>query len=106
MEEHYLHSRYVPTTNTTLLADLYGSITDIATYAPDDPIRIGAIAAYQAVMYKLVLGAVVVALIPPVVCMVWTANVRLGRGQNALDGKDLSGRAGSGAVEDEVEAED
>ena len=41
---------YVPTTNETLLEDLFGSITDIAQYAKDDPIRLGAIAAYQAVM--------------------------------------------------------
>jgi hypothetical protein len=42
---------HVPTTNQTLLHELYGSITDIATYPVNDPIRIGAIEAYQAVMY-------------------------------------------------------
>ena len=41
---------YVPTNNQTLLNELYGSITDIVTYPVDDPIRIGAITAYQAVM--------------------------------------------------------
>lgn len=71
-------TRHVPTTNSTLLSQLYGSITDIATYPPEDPIRLGAIAAYQAVMYKLVLGAVAVAIIPPVVCLVWTKDVKLG----------------------------
>jgi len=42
---------HVPTTNQTLLNELYGSITDIALYPVNDPIRIGAIEAYQAVMY-------------------------------------------------------
>jgi hypothetical protein len=41
---------YVPTTNQTLLDELYGSITTIASYPPNDPIRLGAITAYQAVM--------------------------------------------------------
>lgn len=44
---------HVPTTNQTLLHELYGSITDIALYPVDDPIRMGAIEAYQAVMYVL-----------------------------------------------------
>ena len=42
--------RHVPTTDQTLLDELFGSITDIRMYAPADPIRLGAIAAYQAVM--------------------------------------------------------
>lgn len=41
---------HVPTNNQTLLNELYGSITDIATYPVNDPIRMGAITAYQAVM--------------------------------------------------------
>jgi len=41
---------HVPTTNATLLAELFGSITDISVYPIDDPIRVGAIIAYQAVM--------------------------------------------------------
>jgi hypothetical protein len=42
---------HVPTTNATLLAELFGSIVDISTYPVDDPIRLGAIVAYQNVMY-------------------------------------------------------
>ncbi|WVQ85445.1 hypothetical protein IAT38_007610 [Cryptococcus sp. DSM 104549] len=83
---------HVPTTNATLLADLYGSITQIALYPVDDPIRLGAIAAYQNVMYKLVLGAVIVAIFPPIFCVLLTKDVKLTRAQNALDSKDLAGR--------------
>jgi hypothetical protein len=42
--------KHVPTTNETLLEDLFGSIMDITLYPEDDPIRLGAVAAYQAVM--------------------------------------------------------
>ena len=45
--------RHVPTNNQTLLDDLFGSITDITLYPEDDPIRSGAVAAYQAVMWVL-----------------------------------------------------
>jgi len=93
-------AKYVPTTNTTLLAELYGSITDIVTYAPNDPIRLGAIEAYQAVMYKLVLGAVIVAIFPPIFCLLFTKNIRLTRAQNAVDNKDLTGRP-TGEIADE-----
>ncbi|WVO19791.1 uncharacterized protein IAS62_001081 [Cryptococcus decagattii] len=85
-------AKHVPTTNATLLAELYGSITDIALYPPDDPIRLGAIAAYQNVMFRLVLGAVIVAIFPPIWCLLFTKDIKLTRAQNAVDAKDLSGR--------------
>ena len=43
-------AKHVPTTNATLLAELFGSITDITLYDADSPIRLGAIAAYQNIM--------------------------------------------------------
>jgi hypothetical protein len=43
-------ARYVPTDNTTLLAELYGSIYVIAAYPAADPVRTGAIEAYGHVM--------------------------------------------------------
>ncbi|KAK4688897.1 MFS transporter, SIT family, siderophore-iron:H+ symporter, partial [Tremellales sp. Uapishka_1] len=85
-------AKHVPTTNATLLAELYGSITDITAYAVNDPIRLGAIAAYQNVMLRLVLGATIVAIFPPIFCLLFTKDIRLGRAQNAVDGKDLAGR--------------
>lgn len=42
--------KHVPTNNQTLLDDLFGSIMDITLYPVDDPIRVGAVTAYQAVM--------------------------------------------------------
>jgi hypothetical protein len=42
--------KHVPTSNQTLLDDLFGSIMDIVLYDEKDPIRLGAVAAYQAVM--------------------------------------------------------
>ncbi|KAK6905574.1 hypothetical protein I203_106404 [Kwoniella mangroviensis CBS 8507] len=84
-------AKHVPTTNATLLADLYGSITQIALFPQDDPIRIGAITAYQDVMYKLVLGALIVAIFPPIFCIFLTKDIKLTRAQNAVDAKDLAG---------------
>ncbi|WWC86118.1 uncharacterized protein L201_000989 [Kwoniella dendrophila CBS 6074] len=86
-------AKHVPTTNATLLADLYGSITQIALFPKDDPIRMGAIVAYQSVMYKLVLGAIIVAIFPPIFCVLFTKDIKLTRAQNAVDAKDLSGKA-------------
>jgi hypothetical protein len=113
---------HVPTTNQTLLHELYGSITDIATYPVNDPIRIGAIEAYQAVMYvhftiwlhrnelirryKLVVGAIIVAIFPPIICMIFTKDVQLTRSQNAVE-RGTPGRSrsrsgtGSGMMDDE-----
>lgn len=47
---------HVPTTNQTLLDELFGSITDIVQYPIDDPVRLGAIEAYRAVMHRLVVS--------------------------------------------------
>lgn len=49
---------HVPTTNQTLLDELFGSITDIVQYPIDDPVRLGAIEAYRAVMHRLVVSCV------------------------------------------------
>ncbi|WRT64021.1 uncharacterized protein IL334_000948 [Kwoniella shivajii] len=84
-------AKHVPTNNATLLADLYGSITQIALYPENDPIRMGAIVAYQDVMFKLVLGALIVAILPPIFCVIFTKDIKLTRAQNAVDAKDLSG---------------
>ena len=41
---------HVPSQNTTLLSEIYGDIMTIAERPTDDPIRLGAITAYQNVM--------------------------------------------------------
>lgn len=78
-------ARHVPTTNQTLLDELFGSITDITAYPIDDPIRLGAIEAYRAVMHRLVGWAVAVALLPPIVCALMTDNIRLTSSQGLED---------------------
>ncbi|ORY20677.1 major facilitator superfamily domain-containing protein [Naematelia encephala] len=93
--------KHVPGANETLIRELYGSITDIAMYPEGDPIRQGAIKAYQDVMqdsiadlprYRLVLGAVILACFPPIICLFLTKDTKLTRAQNAIEHKDLAGR--------------
>lgn len=83
---------YVPTTNSTLLVELFGDITQIAALPTTDPIRIGAITAYEHMMHRLVLGAVVVAIFPPIFAVFMIKDIRLTDAQNAHDGKDLKGK--------------
>lgn len=45
--------------------------------------------------YILVMAAAAVAFFPPVVCLILTKDIHLGRAQNAHDGRDLAGRGGS-----------
>lgn len=42
--------RFVPSTNTTLLEELYGDMTEIVRFEKGDPIRDGAELAYHSVM--------------------------------------------------------
>lgn len=83
---------YVPTNNATLLVELFGDITQIAKLPVADPIRTGAITAYEHMMHRLVLGAVVVAIFPPIFAVLMIKNIRLSDAQNAHDGKDLKGK--------------
>ena len=50
------------------------------------------LAADSSLRYKLVLVAVLIAVLPPIFCLLFIRNVSLTRAQNALDNKDLSGR--------------
>lgn len=83
---------YVPTTNSTLLTEIFGDITIIKAMPLDDPIRTGAITAYEHMMHRLVLGAIVVAIFPPIFAFFMIKDVRLSDTQNAFDGKDLKGQ--------------
>lgn len=38
------------------------------------------------------MGAVVVATLPPIMCLIFTKDIRLTRSQNAVENKDLAGR--------------
>ncbi|KAJ2962514.1 hypothetical protein NQZ79_g2376 [Umbelopsis isabellina] len=81
----------VPTTNATLLAELYGSVTTIATYPAGDPIRDGVINAYSNVMRNLCIGATVVAIFPPIIALFFVSDITLDNKQNKLDDRDLTG---------------
>jgi hypothetical protein len=52
--------------------------------------------------YKLVFGAVILALFPPVICLIFTRDIRLTRAQNAVENTDLAGRD-TGEVADPAE---
>lgn len=85
-------AEYVPTNNATLLAELYSSVTTIATYPAEDPIRQGVITAYSHVMRNLCLGATITAIFPPIIAFFFISDVRLSDKQNVLDNRDLAGR--------------
>jgi len=48
------------------------------------------------------MGAIILALFPPVFCLLFTHNVRLTRAQNAIENTDLAGRA-TGEIADPAE---
>lgn len=52
--------------------------------------------------YKLVIGAIVLAVFPPVFCLLLTHDVRLTRAQNAIENTDLAGRD-TGEIADPAE---
>jgi hypothetical protein len=48
------------------------------------------------------MGAIILALFPPIFCLLFTHNVRLTRAQNAIENTDLAGRA-TGEIADPAE---
>lgn len=68
-------AKHVPGNNATLNAELYASITQIALYPADDPIRQGAIAAYDVVMRNLCIAATVVGKYSS--CLQWKLKISL-----------------------------
>ncbi|GMK58689.1 hypothetical protein CspeluHIS016_0601310 [Cutaneotrichosporon spelunceum] len=83
---------FVPTNNQTLLTELFGDMTSIVALPSGDPIKEGAITAYEHMMHRLVLGATIVAILPIIVSIFMIKDIRLTDSQNAFDGKDLEGR--------------
>jgi hypothetical protein len=39
--------------------------------------------------YKLVVGAIIVAIFPPIICMIFTKDVQLTRSQNAVENRGM-----------------
>lgn len=56
------------------------------------PIRDGFIQAYEDVMFKQVLAATIVAILPPIACLLLTKRIKLEDVQNLADGRDLAGK--------------
>ncbi|KAG8996659.1 hypothetical protein FRB94_008156 [Tulasnella sp. JGI-2019a] len=87
--------RYLPVSvNATERATLFGSITLIASYPIDDPVRLGAIEAYEAVMRNLTIAATCVAIIPLLLAIFVMRDYRLNDRQNAVDDSTLDGKLG------------
>ncbi|KAI9322771.1 major facilitator superfamily domain-containing protein, partial [Dichotomocladium elegans] len=85
---------HVPTTNSTLLTELYSSITIIKEYPAGDPIREGVITAYSNVMRNLCIGATVTGAIPLIAAIFFVSDMTLGNAQNNWDGRGLTGDKG------------
>lgn len=85
-------AKHVPTNNTTLINELYSSITNIGAYPAGDPIREGAIQAYSVVMRNLCIGATITAIFPPLIAYFFVTDIKLGNTQNQFDNRDLLGR--------------
>ncbi|CAE6431255.1 unnamed protein product, partial [Rhizoctonia solani] len=81
---------HLPGVNATTRAELFGSITTIATYPPGDPIREGVIQAYDETMKVLLIAATVIAIIPPALAL-FMPDYFLGDTQNAVEGTTLTG---------------
>ncbi len=64
-------------------------------YDIDDPIRVGATNAYEAVMKKLTIAATCVAVIPLLIGIFVMKDFRLSDRQNELDQSDLAGKPSS-----------
>lgn len=73
-------SEFVPGAdmNRTLVEELFGSVSAILELDAADPVRQGAAEAYEAVMTRLLCYAALLAVIPPLLCIFMTRDVRLG----------------------------
>ncbi|KAG8861478.1 hypothetical protein FRB96_002927 [Tulasnella sp. 330] len=88
----YLEKFLPATVNATERATIFGSITVITAYPIDDPIRTGAIDAYEAVMRHLTIAATCIAVVPLLLAIFVMKDFRLTDRQNAADDSPLDGR--------------
>ncbi|UZJ54080.1 hypothetical protein CBS101457_003400 [Exobasidium rhododendri] len=80
----------LPNVPMSTITTIYGSIKTLRTYAPDDPIRQGAIRAYQRTNGILFITAACLAIIP-FACSLFIPNFYLDSRHNLLTNKDLDG---------------
>ncbi|KAG8871995.1 hypothetical protein FRB98_000354, partial [Tulasnella sp. 332] len=85
----YLEKFLPATVNATERATIFGSITVITAYPIDDPIRTGAIDAYEAVMRHLTIAATCIAVVPLLLAIFVMKDFRLTDRQNAADDSPL-----------------
>jgi len=78
--------------NTGESRPLTAMFSSTQQFALTDPVRQGLIQAFEDVMFKQVLAATIVAIVPPLVCLFLTKRVRLEDVQNLADGRDLAGK--------------
>ena len=84
-------ARHVFTNNATLKADLCLSPTIARQFPHTDPIRRGIIMAYDDIMFRQLVVATAVAMLPPIICYYLTKQDRLEDVQNLADRRDLAG---------------
>ncbi|ORX37004.1 major facilitator superfamily domain-containing protein [Kockovaella imperatae] len=84
-------AKHVPSTNNTLLYELYEDMEAVVLYPLGSPVREGVISAYQSVMLRLCLASVIISILPIVACVFLIKDIRLTRAQNDVEGTDLSG---------------
>ncbi|KAH8083649.1 major facilitator superfamily domain-containing protein [Filobasidium floriforme] len=86
-------AKHVPGNNATLNALLFSAPSVYGRDNPlGSPIRDGFIQAYEDVMFKQVLAATIVAILPPIACLLLTKRIKLEDVQNLADGRDLAGK--------------
>ncbi|KIN99039.1 hypothetical protein M404DRAFT_16569 [Pisolithus tinctorius Marx 270] len=83
--------KYLPWLTDVQRADLYGSITSVTSLPRGNPVREGAIQAYDDTMKIMVITAVVVSVLPMLLAL-GMPDWYLGDKQNAVDAADLDGR--------------
>jgi len=86
-----LLAKELPFLDEATRTQLFASLYTVAANPRGDPVREGVIRAYDAVMFKLVLAAFIFA-IPPFILAFLVPNFYLGDHQNAVEGKDLTGK--------------
>ena len=84
-------ARHVPGNNATLKTELYLSPTIARDFPKHSVIRNAMIESYSDVMFRQLVVATAVAVLPPIICYYLTKQDRLEDVQNLADRRDLAG---------------
>lgn len=77
---------FLPNADEGLIKELFGSVASILDRSVDDPVRIGAMEAYRDVMGRLLWVAAALAVLPPLLCLFMTTDVRLSDMEGGKEG--------------------